>query len=125
MENIEQFVARWQNGETHPLDYYLANGIIHHGEQIQASWMDLEPYLKDKGFLVQDVQGVEQLGADMHFYGVTQENAPNADGEYHIFLPLEGDALLYVGTMFVCSKYRPMNALYCDMHNWKTEVLLH
>ncbi len=124
METIEQFVARWQKGDVHPLEYYLEQGNILYGNLIRTSWDDLMPYLQDKGLLVQDVQGVEQLEADMHFYGVTKENAPNADGEYNIFLLLEGDVLLYVGTMFVCSKYRPMNALYCDMHGWKPEILL-
>lgn len=123
MEDIEQFVARWSNGEIHPLDYYLTSGIIQHGEQIQVSWIDLKTYLKDKGFLIQDVQAVEQIGPDLHFYGVSQNNLPTEDGEYHVFLQLE-KGLLYIGTMFVCKSYRPKGALYCDMHGWKTEILL-
>ncbi len=124
MESIEQFVARWQKSEARPIEYYLKEGKIRYGEQIQAMWYELMPYLRDKGFLVQGAQSVEQLGLDLHFYGVSQRNAPKSDGEYHVFLQV-GKALLYVGAMYVCSNYRPLNALYCDMHDWKTEIILH
>jgi len=122
-ETLKQFVSRWQKGEPRSLSDYLSAGKINYGEVIQATWHEVEPYLQGKGFLIQEAQGVKQLGPDLHFYGVPQEKAPMKDGEYHVFLQ-QKESVLYVGTMYVNSTYRPLDALYCDMHGWKTELKL-
>ena len=122
-ETFKKFVARWQKGEPHPLSDYISTGKISYGEAVQASWQEIEPLLQGKGYLLQGVTGVNHLGRDLHFYGVSQEKAPKMDGEYHVFLQQKG-SVLYVGTMCICGTYRPLDALYCDMHGWKTELIL-
>lgn len=122
-ETFKKFVARWQKGEPHPLTEYISSGKISYGETIQASWQEIEPLLKGEGYLLQSVTGVNQLGPDMHFYGVPAEKAPQRDGEYHVFLQLK-ESILYVGTMYIYALYRPLDALCCNMHGWKTELIL-
>ena len=122
-ETLKQFVARWQKGEPHPLTDYISTGKINYGEVIQASWQEIEPLLKGKGYLLQGVTAINQLGSDLHFHGISAEKAPQTDGEYHVFLQLK-ENILYIGTMHVCASYRPLDALYCDMHGWKTELKL-
>lgn len=122
-ETLKKFAARWQKGEPHLLSDYISIGKISYGEAVQASWQEIEPLLQGKGYLLQGVTGVNHLGGDLHFYGVSQEKAPKMDGEYHVFLQQKG-SVLYVGTMCICCTYRPLDALYCDMHGWKTELIL-
>lgn len=122
-ETLKQFVSRWQKGEPHLLSDYISIGKISYGEAIQASWKEIEPLLQGKGYLLQEVTGVNHLGGDLHFYGVSQEKAPKMDGEYHVFLQ-QKECVLYVGTMYIFALYRPLDALCCNMHGWKTELIL-
>lgn len=122
-ETLKQFVSRWQKGEPHLLLDYISIGKISCGEAIQASWKEIEPLLQGKGYLLQEVTGVNHLGGDLHFYGVSAEKAPQRDGEYHVFLQLK-ESILYVGTMYIFALYRPLDALCCNMHGWKTEIIL-
>lgn len=122
-ETLKKFVSRWQKGEPHLLSDYISIGKISYGESIQASWEEIEPLLQGKGYLLQEVTGVNHLGGDLHFYGVSQEKAPKMDGEYHVFLQQKG-SVLYVGTMYIYALYRPLDALCCNMHGWKTELIL-
>ena len=122
-ETLKKFVARWQKGEPRPLTDYISIGKISYGEAIQASWEEIEPLLQGKGYLLQEVTGVNHLGGDLHFYGVPAENAPQRDGEYHVFLQLK-ESILYVGTMYIFALYRPLDTLCCNMHGWKTEIIL-
>lgn len=69
------------------------------------------------------VTGVNHLGPDLHFYGVPAEKAPQRDGEYHVFLQLK-ESIIYVGTMYIFALYRSLDTLCCNMHGWKTEIIL-